>query len=118
MEAFLSLVNLLSSDPGALRWLSDTGAFRWGALGGISHEDRSFRTELSACRREGALGEETGALFSLQREDFLTRLAAAGAAGRELLLALSLTKARFAGKDSIKLEEVMVPVQRKLQKGF
>jgi hypothetical protein len=56
------------------------------------------------------LGEETGALFSLQREDFLTRLAAAGAAGRELLLALSLTKARFEGKDSIKLEEVMVTV--------
>jgi hypothetical protein len=55
------------------------------------------------------LGEETEALLSLQREA-LAGLAAAGAAGRELLLALSLTKARFEGKDSIKLEEVMVTV--------
>jgi hypothetical protein len=87
----------------------DTGVLRRGTLGGIAQEDRSSQTVLRARRREGALGEETEALLSLQREA-LAGLAAAGAAGRELLLALSLTKARFEGKDSIKLEEVMVTV--------
>jgi hypothetical protein len=91
----------------------DTGALRRGALGGIAHEDRSSQTVLCASRRGGALGEETGALLSLQREA-LTGLAAAGAGGRELLLALSLAKARFEGNDSIikldRAEEVMATV--------
>jgi hypothetical protein len=62
--------------------------------------------------REGALGEDTVVLVSLQRQA-LTGLAAEGAAGWDALLALSLTKARFTGRDSMKLdreEEDMVAV--------
>jgi hypothetical protein len=64
-------------------------------------------------RREGALGRDTEVLISLQRQPALTDLSAGGAAGRDALLALSLTKARFAGRDSMKAaggEEDMIAV--------
>jgi hypothetical protein len=55
------------------------------------------------------LGKDTDALVSFQREG----LVVGGAAGWDALLALSLTKARFTGRDSMKLdreEEVMIAV--------
>jgi hypothetical protein len=54
------------------------------------------------------LGEDADALVSLQRQN-LTGLPAGGAADWNTHLALSLTKARFTGRDSMKLdkEEVM-----------
>jgi hypothetical protein len=67
--------------------LSDTDFVLWGGLGGIEHEDGSFRT-----LRDRTLGEESEALASLQRET-LTGLAGVGTADREVLLALSLIKA-------------------------
>jgi hypothetical protein len=93
--------------------------WRLEALRGIELEDGSFQTVWGdRSLFEGALGgEEAEALVSPQREA-LTGLAAAGAAGWDALLALSVTKARFVGKDSIKLnkaEEVMIAVY-KLQK--
>jgi hypothetical protein len=105
VEALFSLFDFLSPDTGAF-------CAPVGALWGISHEDRSFPAVLCARGREGALGEETDteASLSLQREA-LTGLAAGGAAGLEVLMALSLTKVRFAGKESIikfdRAEEVM-----------
>jgi hypothetical protein len=83
-------------------------ALRWAPCGAF----RSFPAVLCARGREGALGEETDteASLSLQREA-LAGLAAGGAAGLEVLMALSLTKVRFAGKESIikfdRAEEVM-----------
>jgi hypothetical protein len=73
----------------------------------------SSQTQLRARGRKGALGEDTDALVSLQRQAALTGLAAGGVAGWDALLALSLTKARFTGIDSMKLdreEEDMVAV--------
>jgi hypothetical protein len=87
--------------------------WRLEALRGIELEDGSFQT---VCRRliyflKFALGEEAQALVSSQREAFIV-LAVAGAAGWDTALALSVTKARFIGKDSIKLDraeaEVMI----------
>jgi hypothetical protein len=49
------------------------------------------------------LSEETDALVSLQRLAF-AGLATGGAIGWHALLALSLTKARFTGRDSMKLD--------------
>jgi hypothetical protein len=46
--------------------LSDTDFVLWGGLGGIEHEDGSFRT-----LRDRTLGEESEALASLQRETLI-----------------------------------------------
>jgi hypothetical protein len=54
--------------------------------------------------REGALGEDADALVSLQRLVALAGLTVGGAASWDALLALSLTKVRFTGRDSIKLD--------------
>jgi hypothetical protein len=60
------------------------------------------------------LGEDADALVSLlQRQALLTGLSTGGAAAWDALLALSLTKARFTGRDSMKVareEEDMVVV--------
>jgi hypothetical protein len=92
-----------------------------GALGGIEHAEDSFPKVLCARRHDGALGKDAEALVSPQREA-LTGFAAGGAAGWHALIALSLAKARFVGKESIKLdraEEVMVAGGvKKLQKIF
>jgi hypothetical protein len=66
---------------------------------------------LVSLQRQGILGEDTDALVSFQRPA-LARLAG-GAEGWDAILALSLIKARFTGRDSIKLdreEELMVAV--------
>jgi hypothetical protein len=77
--------------------VGDTGDTLRGAfLGGIEHENGSFAEALVSPQREALAG-----------------LAVAGAAGLDALLALSLTKARFVGRDSMKLdraEEVMIAV--------
>jgi hypothetical protein len=82
-------------------------------LGGIEHAEGSSQTKLHARKgRVGAWGEDTDALVSLQRQA-LAGLPVEGAAGWDALFALSLTKARFAGRDSIKLDreqEVMIAV--------
>jgi hypothetical protein len=83
-----------------------------GALGAVELAEGSSQTQLHARGREGALGEDADALVSLQRQA-LTGLVTGGAAGWDAVLALSLTKARFTGMDSMKLdreEEDMVAV--------
>jgi hypothetical protein len=86
------------------------------ALGGVEHDVSSSQTKLHARGREGillgALGKDTDALVSLQRQA-LASLTAGSAAGWDALLALSLTKTRFAGRDSIKSDrkkDVMIKV--------
>jgi hypothetical protein len=57
----------------------------------------------------GAFGKDTDALVSFQREG----LVVGDAAGRAALLALSLTKTKFTGRDSMKFdreEEVMIVI--------
>jgi hypothetical protein len=83
-----------------------------GALGAMELAEGSSETQLHArAGRDGALAEDTDALVSLQRLA-LTGLAE-GAAGWDGLLALSLTKTRLTGRDSMKLdreEEDMIVV--------
>jgi hypothetical protein len=86
-----------------------TSKLRCGVLGGIEHAQGSSKAKLYARERDGAfgaLGKDTDALVSVQREG----LVVGGAAGWAVLLALSLTKARFTGRDSMKFdrEEVMI----------
>jgi hypothetical protein len=72
----------------------------------------SSQTQLHARGREGAFGEDTDALVSIHRLAF-AGLAAEGAAGWDALLALSQTKARFTGRDSMKSDreqEAMIAV--------
>jgi hypothetical protein len=69
-------------------------------------------TKLHSREREGILGKDTDALVSLQRQA-LARLQAGNAGGWDAILALSLVKERFTGRDSIKLdreEELMIAV--------
>jgi hypothetical protein len=75
----------------------------------MEHAQGSSKTNVYARERDGALGalgKDTDALVSVQRQG----LAVGGAAGLAVLLALSLTKARFTGRDSMKFdrEEVMI----------
>jgi hypothetical protein len=91
--------------------LSSTDVLR-GALGAMEIAEGSSETHLHArAGRDGALGEYTDALVSLQRLA-LAGLATGGAAGWDALLALSLTKVRFTGIDSMKVdrEEEDMPV--------
>lgn len=64
--------------------------------------------------RVGRCGEDTDAFVPLQRQVLVAGLpAGGGGAGWDTLLALSVTKARFTGRDSMKLdneEEVMITV--------
>lgn len=88
------------------------GAFG-GAFGGTEHTQCSSTTKLYARVRDGALGAlgaDTDAFVSFQREGLG---AGAGAAGWATLLALSQTKTQFTGRDSMKLdreEEVMITI--------
>jgi hypothetical protein len=80
------------------------------ALRGTEHSEGSLQKALCSRRHEGALGGDAEVLASPQREA-LTGFTGVGAAGWHGLLALSPTKARFVGKECIKLdraEEVMV----------
>jgi hypothetical protein len=70
-------------------------------LGGVEHDVGSSQTKLHARGREGILAKDTDAFVSLQRQA-LASLLTGGAAGWDALLALSLTKTSFAGRDSIK----------------
>jgi hypothetical protein len=82
-----------------------SNAFLFGATEGTEHAEGSFQTLLRDRRQAGALGGDADALVSPQREDVLTGISTAGGtAGRHALLALSLVKVRFAGKESIKLD--------------
>jgi hypothetical protein len=88
--------------------------------GGVEHDESSSQTKLHARGREGILlgawGKDTDALVSLQRQA-LASLLAGGAAGWDALLALSLTKTRFAGRDSIKSDkkkDVMIKVLKEV----
>ncbi len=74
-----------------------------GALDDIEHTEGSSLTKLHSREREGILGKDTDALVSLQRQA-LTRLQAGAAVGWDAILALSLIKERFTGRDSIKLD--------------
>jgi hypothetical protein len=72
-------------------------------LDDIEHTEGSSLTKLHSREREGILGKDTDALVSLQRQA-LTRLQAGAAVGWDAILALSLIKERFTGRDSIKLD--------------
>jgi hypothetical protein len=69
----------------------------------MEHTEVSSQTKLHDRRRGGAFGEDTDTLVSLQRQA-LTGLTVGAAAGWDALLALSLTNARFTGRDSMKLD--------------
>jgi hypothetical protein len=89
----------------------NSGVLR-GAFGGVEHAAGSSQTKWHARGRVGALDEYTDALVSLQRQA-LAGLPAGGTAGWDALFALSLAKARFAGRDSMNLdraEEDMIAV--------
>jgi hypothetical protein len=73
-------------------------------LGATEHAEGSSQIKVHDRRREGALGEHTGTLVSLQRQALAGFLTVGGAAGWDALLALSLTNARFTGRDSMKLD--------------
>jgi hypothetical protein len=74
-----------------------------GALGGDEDTGGSSQIGLLARRGcEGALGKDADTLVSLQRQAL--SLSAGGAEAWDALLALSLTKARFTGRDSMKVE--------------
>jgi hypothetical protein len=72
------------------------------------HAEGSSQKRIRDRGREGALGEDADALVSLQRQS-LDSLPIGGEAGWNTILALSQTRERFVGRDSMKMdkEEVM-----------
>jgi hypothetical protein len=77
-----------------------------GTSGAMEHAESegSSQSILQARGREGNLGEDADALVSLQRQA-LTGLTAGGVVvGWDVLLALSLTKERFTGRDIMKVD--------------